>query len=114
MSEETEDVKVLKSDLTRDTYEIDTARYPNKGKVLIFNNINFDNGLADRIGSDQDASTMYQRFSDLGFEPSLYTDKKHDEIMEILKGGQIFCLYFVILVLCKSCVSCCVKCALFV
>ncbi|XP_033736656.1 caspase-3-like [Pecten maximus] len=41
--------------------------------------------MPDRVGSDQDASTMYQRFSDLGFEPQLLNDCTHDEMMEKLK-----------------------------
>ncbi|OWF53783.1 caspase-3-like [Mizuhopecten yessoensis] len=80
------EVRMTVSDLTRDTYEIDTERFPHKGKVLIFNNINFNNGMPDRVGSDQDASTMYQRFCDLGFEPTLFNDCTHDDIMEKLKG----------------------------
>ncbi|XP_060078150.1 caspase-3-like [Ylistrum balloti] len=80
-------VRMTTADLTRDTYEIGTERFPNKGKVLIFNNINFNNGMPDRVGSDQDASTMYQRFCDLGFEPTLFNDCTHDGIMEKLKAA---------------------------
>lgn len=84
---EGDSVQMPLSDMTRDAYEIDSPRFPQKGKVLIFNNINFKNGMSDRIGSDQDASTMYQRFSDLGFEPQLFNDCTHDDMMEKLKNA---------------------------
>ena len=62
------------------------------GKVLVLNNKEFHVPgveLADREGSDVDASTISQRFSELGFEYDLETDLTQVETLDCFKRGKL-------------------------
>ncbi|VDI74421.1 Hypothetical predicted protein [Mytilus galloprovincialis] len=59
--------------------QLDQERYPIKsGIAVVINNTEFDArlGLSDRSGSDVDASSLFQRFMELGFESDLMNDAK--------------------------------------
>ena len=62
------------------------------GKVLVLNNQKFrvpGVELADREGSDVDASTISQRFLGLGFEYDLETDLTQVETLDCFKRGKL-------------------------
>ena len=61
--------------------EFDSKFYRvNSGRVLVLNNKEFQvPGLADRTGSDLDASVICQRFQDIGFEYDLEGDMTKNE-----------------------------------
>ncbi|XP_071177407.1 caspase-3-like isoform X2 [Mytilus edulis] len=66
--------------------EFDSKYYKiRSGLVLVLNNKEFrvqDRVLADRTGSDIDASTISQRFSELGFEYDMETDLSKSATVE--------------------------------
>lgn len=68
--------KVLKIDVDKDQYTF------HSGIALIINNIEFDPSLElpDRRGSDVDASSLFQRFQELGFKSDLVNDATKEEI----------------------------------
>ncbi|XP_063435194.1 uncharacterized protein LOC134716245 [Mytilus trossulus] len=69
---------INKSHLEQKMYTIRT------GRAVVVNNKEFDSGLglADRSGSDEDASSLFQRFLDLGFESELLSDATFKELEE--------------------------------
>lgn len=75
--------------LTIDRRYIDAEEYimdhDERGKALIINNVNFCGDLSDRQGSTVDATAMYSRFSDLGFDIEALNDASAADIMEKLK-----------------------------
>ena len=66
-------------------------KHENRGRALIINNRIFYPGLGmeDRMGSDVDASAIYQRFQELGFDCDLLNDATADQIIQKLKQ----CMY---------------------
>lgn len=75
--------------LTVDQKYLDANEYlmthDERGKALIINNTNFSGGLGDREGSEVDATAMYSRLSDLGFDIELLDNASAAGIMEKLK-----------------------------
>ncbi|KAJ8306276.1 hypothetical protein KUTeg_016821 [Tegillarca granosa] len=75
--------------LTVDQKYLDANEYlmthDERGKALIINNTNFSGGLGDREGSEVDATAMYSRLSDLGFDIELLNNASAAGIMEKLK-----------------------------
>ncbi|KAK3091406.1 hypothetical protein FSP39_019672 [Pinctada imbricata] len=71
------------------SYELESynMKHENRGYAVIINNKTFDPrlGFSDRAGSDVDASAIYQRFQELGFETDLLNDVTKEEIVEKLK-----------------------------
>ncbi|XP_071176364.1 caspase-3-like isoform X3 [Mytilus edulis] len=68
--------------------QLDQERYPIKsGIAVVINNTEFDArlGLSDRSGSDVDASSLFQRFMELGFESDLMNDASRDDLVEKLQ-----------------------------
>ncbi|VDI74423.1 caspase 3 [Mytilus galloprovincialis] len=62
---------------------LNQAEYPiSSGIAVVINNINFDDrlNLTDRIGSDLDASSLFQRFMELGFDSDLLNDATKNEM----------------------------------
>lgn len=54
------------------------------GRAVVINNTEFDPrlGLSDRKGSDVDASSLFQRFQELGFESDLLPDATLKDLEE--------------------------------
>lgn len=73
----------------------------------MINNTEFDArlGLSDRSGSDVDASSLFQRFMELGFESDLMNDASRDDLVEKLQESKN---EFAII-----CISCCKNFLLF-
>ncbi|OPL33846.1 hypothetical protein AM593_03819, partial [Mytilus galloprovincialis] len=69
---------INKSHLDQKMYTIRT------GRAVVVNNTEFDSGLglADRTGSDVDASSLFQRFMELGFEGELLSDATFKDLEE--------------------------------
>ena len=65
--------------------------YPNRGKAIIINNKTFNpnTGLNERNGTDQDASALCCRLSELDFDVDLHHNLKAEEIKNILKKGRL-------------------------
>ncbi|XP_078319668.1 caspase-7-like [Crassostrea virginica] len=61
--------------------------YPNRGKAIIINNKTFNpnTGLNERNGTDQDASALCCRLSELDFDVDLHHNLKAEEIKNTLK-----------------------------
>lgn len=70
--------KMSKSHIDQDQYTV------NSGIAVIINNIEFDSrlDLPDRKGSDVDASSLFQRFQELGFDSDLLNDASDEDITE--------------------------------
>lgn len=64
--------------------------YPNRGKAIIINNKKFNpgTGLNERNGTDQDASALCCRLSELDFDVDLFHNLKAEEIKVTLQKGQ--------------------------
>ncbi|XP_052059022.1 caspase-3-like [Mytilus californianus] len=64
---------------------LDQERYPvSAGIAVVINNIEFNENLnlPDRKGSDVDASSLFQRFQELGFDSDLLNDASNEDMME--------------------------------
>ncbi|CAC5372238.1 unnamed protein product [Mytilus coruscus] len=72
---------IYKSHLDQESYTI------RSGIAVVINNTEFDSrlGLSDRPGSDVDASSLFQRFMELGFESDLMNDASKDDLVEKLQ-----------------------------
>lgn len=70
--------QISKSRVDQDQYTV------NSGIAVIINNIEFDPSLElpDRKGSDVDASSLFQRFQELGFDSDLLNDASDEDITE--------------------------------
>lgn len=77
-SEHTEALCVSKSRVDSDKYKFKS------GIAVVINNISFDPrlNLGDRKGSDVDASSLFQRFQELGFDSDLLNDATHRDMEE--------------------------------
>lgn len=64
--------------------------YPNRGKAIIINNKKFNPStrLNERNGTDQDASALCCRLSELDFDVDLFHNLKAEEIKVTLQKGQ--------------------------
>ncbi|XP_063435145.1 caspase-7-like isoform X2 [Mytilus trossulus] len=73
--------KIYQSHLDQEKYTIKS------GIAVVINNTEFDPrlGLSDRSGSDADASSLFQRFMELGFESDLINDASKDDLVEKLQ-----------------------------
>ena len=72
---------------------VDQEQYTvNSGIVVIINNIEFDSrlDLPDRKGSDVDASSLFQRFQELGFDSDLLNDASYEDITEKFDESEKF------------------------
>lgn len=58
-------------------------KHPQRGKLLIFNNRNFRE-MSKRLGSDKDASKIFQIFKQLGFKVKIHLDKTSMEMKHII------------------------------
>ncbi|VDI74424.1 Hypothetical predicted protein [Mytilus galloprovincialis] len=69
---------ISKSHLDQERYSISA------GIAVVINNIEFKTelNLPDRKGSDVDASSLFQRFQELGFDSDLLNDASNDDMME--------------------------------
>ncbi|XP_063435114.1 caspase-3-like [Mytilus trossulus] len=72
---------ISKSHLNQDIYPISS------GIAVVINNIEFkgDLNLPDRKGSDVDASSLFQRFQELGFDSDLLNDASTEDMNEKFK-----------------------------
>ena len=70
--------KISKGHVDQDQYTV------NSGIAVIINNIEFHPSLQlpDRKGSDVDASSLFQRFQELGFDSDLLNDASDEDITE--------------------------------
>lgn len=70
--------KIAKGHVDQDQYTV------NSGIAVIINNIEFHPSLQlpDRKGSDVDASSLFQRFQELGFDSDLLNDASDEDIRE--------------------------------
>ncbi|KFM82848.1 Caspase-1, partial [Stegodyphus mimosarum] len=61
--------------------------FPKRGKCYIFNHKNFEpqTGLNVRNGTDADATRLYCRFRELGFDVSLFTNLKSRDVLKELQ-----------------------------
>lgn len=71
-------------DFFSDTYKMD---YPNRGRAVIINNRRFAGhlNLGERVGTDRDAISLHQRFSEIGFQVEMYNDLKVATMLKVLK-----------------------------
>ena len=76
-------------EVPRGTFKLDTYKmdHENRGRALIINNRTFAKHLkmTDRTGSDVDASAIYQRLQELGFDCELLNDATESQILHKLK-----------------------------
>ncbi|XP_052059089.1 caspase-3-like [Mytilus californianus] len=72
---------IYESHLNQESYTIKS------GIAVVINNTEFDARLclSDRSGSDVDASSLFQRFMELGFESDLMNDASKDDLVEKLQ-----------------------------
>ncbi|XP_056385843.1 caspase-7 [Hyla sarda] len=63
-----------------------TMNYGKVGKCIIINNKNFNErtGMCTRNGTDKDAGDLFRCFKNLGFDVSVYNDKKCEEMETLL------------------------------
>lgn len=78
--------RISKSHVDQDQYTV------NSGIAVIINNIEFDSHLElpDRKGSDVDASSLFQRFQELGFDSDLLNDASSKDIKEKFNESEKF------------------------
>ena len=68
----------------KDVYRMD---HPKRGVFIIINNRHFLR-LSERVGTDVDASHLYQLFMELGFDVRLEQNKTAAEMLMILDKGK--------------------------
>ena len=66
--------------------------HPKRGVFIIINNRHFLH-LRERVGTDVDASHLYQLFMELGFDVRLEQNKTAAEMLMILDKGKGVFLY---------------------
>lgn len=76
---------------SRPTAEEYYVNYPNPGRLIIFNQYEFENSPEDiRDGTNKDLEKLKESFSRIGYAVSDYTNRRTRDLKLILKEGKIF------------------------
>lgn len=77
-----------------DSNEYDCSN-PNRGNMIIFNNENF-RGHSARPGTEVDAKNLEKTFTNLGFKVNIFYNQTREQMLSVLKKGNLMCFVMVV------------------